>query len=451
MAALEALGTADVLAHLVRDRPWFLKTLRRVSPSLLPAVHQAALAVLTETKTSFERLLQSLPKVRMAELRRLNYTFDGPHTDDEEGWPQEIDEEDEDWHRAAAAFDEATRQLQAHQEVVIEAHALLKKLVCICFEPAARDLIHAGAITLLIFAWDAEWLEDSLPVMSQPEFELTVCDHKEWEENEPPITKLINGRQKVTDILAMRARFGMGAPKLDGFIDSSWLAWAPSVAARKRAGLAAPRGCYTLKRLADEAPGVLDRARRAAWRSLHGAHAKARKASWLARGLRQLGLEPRADSAKQRECVASPFESMGDEVGETLRTAVWMNWLHNHTQGRYKRAVDNQAKASASAYHYDYSDSDSDEYLYSQFGPRRGRGGYGGGTDYREAVDSMQAMPEFQMPTTIPWLPAPGNNTGKAVLEATRVVRTYIRWGRAFLRVRALVALRRPSSATPSA
>jgi tRNA U55 pseudouridine synthase TruB len=74
MPALEALGTADVLTHLARSEPGDLQALRRVSTSLLSAAHQAALAVLAETKAAFERLLQDLPKVRVAELREMNST-----------------------------------------------------------------------------------------------------------------------------------------------------------------------------------------------------------------------------------------------------------------------------------------------------------------------------------------------------------------------------------------
>jgi hypothetical protein len=59
----------------------------------------------------------------------------------------------------------------------------------------------------------------------------------------------------------------------------------------------------TFKELANEAPGVLNnnKARNASWSSRHRAAAKARRASWLARGLQQLGLEPSAGCARQRE------------------------------------------------------------------------------------------------------------------------------------------------------
>lgn len=162
-----------------------------------------------------------------------------------------------------------------------------------------------------------------------------------------------------------------------------------------------------------------------------------RRASWLARGLRQLGIEPRADSARQKESVGAPSESMEGKVAETLHTTVWMHWLHNHTQGRYKHAVNSLATPTAYEHRGSYS-------LNSRDGPRCGRRMYGG-MGYGAAKALVQARPEFQMPPTIPWLPMQGNDTEEAVLEATRAVRAYIRWGRAFLRVRALVALCRPS------
>jgi hypothetical protein len=57
MAALEALGTADVLTHLARSHPEALQALRLISSDLLSAVHEAALTVLAVAKASFERLL----------------------------------------------------------------------------------------------------------------------------------------------------------------------------------------------------------------------------------------------------------------------------------------------------------------------------------------------------------------------------------------------------------
>jgi hypothetical protein len=186
---------------------------------------------------------------------------------------------------------------------------------------------------------------------------------------------------------------------------------------------------------------MLDTARKLEWRSRHRAAANARRRSWLELGLQQLGLEPRADFARQRECI-SAFES---KVAATLRTAVWMHWLHSHTQGRYARAVDEYYSA---AYVDDPCDSDSDEYLMG-YGGSRGRGRCIGMSYF--ATKSVQSRPEFQMPLTIPWLPAPGNNTDEALREAARAVRAYVRWGRAFLRVRAIVAPCRPSSAFPTA
>jgi hypothetical protein len=484
MPALEVLGTADVLTHFARGHPEDLQTLRLVSLVLLPAVHQAALAVLVEAKTSFEHLMSSLPTVRLEELRELDFFFDTELDDDNELM--------ESWESAERSYAEATRQLQAHQAVILRAqHLLEQQITCIGFEPQARALVHAGALTLLNCAFDADMVLGSIDVGNFPEDDLEISNHPEWWDNEAPfwvqgpIRELVDEEQKYADQRAMRARFGMGAPRLDGFMDHAWLLTAARVAARERAGLAAPVGCCTLEQLANEAPRELDRVRTAEWRLRHRLDAKARKLSWLALGLWQLGVEVRTDSVRQKECVAATYHSMEGQVGETLRSAVWMHWLHNCTQGRYRQAVhdlvyvieysddeddvnldlgdgggpvrlhrmrrpnvpDGPAEdASPRAYHIRSPDDPAEVGL-----PRCGHARYTG-MEFREAVDLIQPRPEFQMPDTIPWLPAPGNNTEEAILDATRAVRVCIRWGRAFLRVRAIVALCRPSSsAAPTA
>jgi hypothetical protein len=435
MSAQEVLGMPDVLMYHTRYEPEYLQTLRLVTSSWIPSVHQIALAVVAETKASFEHLLHSLPHIRLEELRELDYNYYA-----DEG---EEDVDSDAWQHAAPAFNEATSQLQAHQGVILRAQCLLEcELCCIGFEPQARALMHAGALTLLDCAWDADRLQEAIGVENLPEeYGLDIANHSDWWVGELQMNGrvrcLVDTDQETADLQSMCARFGLANHRLDGFVRESWLSATISVSARERAGLAAPEGCYTLKQLAEEAPEVLDQALRAEWHSRHSAAAKMRPVSWLERGLRKLGLEARSDSARQRECVAS-LDTMEDKVAETLRSAVWMHWLHDHTQGRYTRAVNRLV--------YVLEDIDGERLLYpgkprDEHEPRLIRWT---GMEFREAVNLVQLRPEFQMPDTIPWLPAPENKTDDAVVEAARALRACIRWGRAFLRVRALVALCRP-------
>jgi hypothetical protein len=437
MAALEVLGTADVLTHFARGHPELLQNLRLVSPVLHPAVHQAALAVVAEAKTSFERLLQELPIVRVAELRELDYTYGMDLSEDED------DGESGNWQCAAMSYDEANRQLHEHQAVILRAQTLLEwELWYIGFDAQARALMHAGALSLLDCAWDEDLLLESIGVDNLPEFDLEILNLTEWGAGElwrnGTIKDLVDDEQEAADLRDMRARFGLESPRFNGFMTRSWLSATVGVAARERAGLAAPPGCYTLEQLVSEAPGVLDRARKAEWRKRHRADASQRRASWLARGLQQLGLGLEPDYYNYtllRDCRAN-FELMGEKVAETLRSAVYLNWLHYHTDDKYKRAVDQLAKSSLhgdDCFCVDRAGK-TGVHLYS------GVGGWA-------ATVLLQSKPEFQMPANIPWLPAPGNQTDKAVSEATRAVRARILWGRAFLRVHAIVALCRPSSA----
>jgi hypothetical protein len=99
-----------------------------------------------------------------------------------------------------------------------------------------------------------------------------------------------------------------------------------------------------------------------------------------------------------------------DKIAEMLHTAIWLHWSHNHTQGRYQRALDYQARPS-----YDYNCGRSAWHSYD--------GGRYAGMAYRAATESVRSRPEFQMPDTIPWLPLPSNNTEEAIVEAAWAVR----------------------------
>jgi hypothetical protein len=91
--------------------------------------------------------------MRFAELPRMSY-FLGIHSISD-GEASEIRR------HAVMAYGEATRQLQAHQSVILRSKHLLHRLSCIGFETQAHPMVHAGALTLVQCVWDTDLLERS--------------------------------------------------------------------------------------------------------------------------------------------------------------------------------------------------------------------------------------------------------------------------------------------------
>eukprot|EP00962_Isochrysis_galbana_P022275 scaffold6641_cov118-Isochrysis_galbana.AAC.1 len=117
----------------------------------------------------------------------------------------------------------------------------------------------------------------------------------------------------------------------------------------------------------------------------------------LDRGLAAIGLAPRSDSYWQRRALGSAsFWRLN--LAATLRSAAWMHWLHEHTHGRYRDAVEATVKSLA----------DDAERHYPGI--------------YAEASSLVQQRAEFQLPVDgLPWLP-PGETTEMALLRAEHTV-----------------------------
>ena len=99
----------------------------------------------------------------------------------------------------------------------------------------------------------------------------------------------------------------------------------------------------------------------------------------LVKGLRHLGLSLRGDSQTCEDYIRGRSQ---DSLYHVLETMTRMHWLHSHTGGAYKRAVDERVES------------------YREWEGRTYPG------IYRDVVDEVQHMDRFRhLPARLPWLP----------------------------------------------
>lgn len=408
-----------MLTCMTRTADVSLKTLRLVCRDVRAAADVSALELLATTRATFNRLISEVHTLDVAALITLRYDYPSESESDQ----------DEIWDDVARSFDTASGELLTHQQGVELARDCLRDVRGrVGFLSSARAFLHAGALLILRIAWSAECLHEELVIASFGDPDLKLDDF--WEADfRNSTSRLVNDEMREADLRAVYDRHGV-SQELRGYVAKSWSDAAVIRTACERAGLPPPADCDSWDRLQHDAPSVVAQARRW-WTSNHQAVqrrareereevARARRRACLHHGIRRMGLNPRADSALQLSCVAS-VRLMHSTLDKTLRCAVWMNWLHDHTRGEYKRAVEAERDS-----HCGRSDCDAD---YDG----------GGGITYREAVDLVQARPEFQMPAAIPWLPAPHNGVDEVVAAAVRAVHTRMVWRRAFQRIKCLL------------
>jgi len=121
------------------------------------------------------------------------------------------------------------------------------------------------------------------------------------------------------------------------------------------------------------------------------------RADRLDRGLSAIGLAARSDSCWQRRALGSAsFWKLN--LAATLRSAAWMHWLHEHTQGRYQDAVDDAVAELA---------DDANHHFPGIYG---------------EAIRMVQQRSEFQLPEDgLPWL-GTAETTAEALARAEHAV-----------------------------
>ena len=99
----------------------------------------------------------------------------------------------------------------------------------------------------------------------------------------------------------------------------------------------------------------------------------------LIRALRALGLELRADSARCQAYIDSPGAT---DLKDVLRTMAHMHWLHNHTNGAYRSALNREVETLSAIVGFFYP-------------------GIRG-----EAASIVNELPRFALPVNgLPWLP----------------------------------------------
>ena len=415
---LGTLGDPDVLTCMARVAPVCFKTLRLVCRDIQAAANAPALGILAEARATFNRLMAEVHPIDVATLSKLKYEYADCGSDsgsDSDG--------DSDGDSVRHSYATASSELIEHQDSVWRARELLLDVqVRVGFLTSVRSILHAGALVILHVAWSAQDLDEQLCIAYPPR-DLLFVDR--WEEGGflENTSRLIDEGQRKADLQAMYGDISLDHSRRDK---------AAILTACKRAGVTAPLDCGCWDDLQRDAPRVIEEARRsreefhqqaqrrarAQREEIARARRTARRTACLHHAIRQMGLEPRSDSALQRSCVASAH-TMHQMLGETLRCAVWMHWLHTHTHGKYKRTVEYEKD--------DYRESYCDGTSYRVY------------PSYREAVDRVQALPCFQMPVAIPWLTPPHNRLDEVTESAARAVRARMVWRRAFQRIKCLL------------
>lgn len=95
----------------------------------------------------------------------------------------------------------------------------------------------------------------------------------------------------------------------------------------------------------------------------------------LTNGLAVLGLQLRSDSE-----VCNAYIQSGTDLARALRTAAHMHFLHEHTNGAYSAAVNEEVEGDAEHYGFYYSGI------------------------YRDATLCVQGRAQFRLPPVLPWL-----------------------------------------------
>lgn len=120
------------------------------------------------------------------------------------------------------------------------------------------------------------------------------------------------------------------------------------------------------------------------------------RVTMLNRGLAAIGVPPRSDSYWQSRSVGSA-NFWKENLSRTLRHAARMHWLHEHTEGRYQAAVEDEVESLA---------EDAEHYF-------RGI--------YDEAVYTVQRRSEFSLPAEgLPWLTT-GETTAESLARAEAI------------------------------
>jgi hypothetical protein len=113
----------------------------------------------------------------------------------------------------------------------------------------------------------------------------------------------------------------------------------------------------------------------------------------LEAGLRAVGLSLRSDSSLCREYIASGGTK--PDLKHVLETMARVHYLHEHTGGAYKKAVEEAVQ------------------------DRGGHKGYHRGI-YRFCAEEVQAESRFRLPSHLPWLPEGANATAEVLDAAQR-------------------------------